>query len=95
VTLSKTEAECMALCEVTRKLIWFTRSLKEISLFEFISRPQITFVDNRSAIDLMQNAVSSERNKHFDAKRKFVHEKIKAGDTGNVSYELNLLLTFK
>ena len=73
---------------------WFTRLLKEIGLFEFISRPQIIFVDNREAIDLMQNSVSPERNKHLDVKCKFVQENI----TETLDYVMSspnlILLTF-
>jgi len=82
----------MALCEAVRETIWITSLLQEVDLTDFVSKPSIIFMDNQSAIEIMKNSVSTERNKHFVVKCKFVQEKIKLNQIGlcYVSSEKNL-----
>ena len=47
VTLSTTEAECMASCEAVRETIRITSSFREVDLTDFVSKPSIIFMESK------------------------------------------------
>ncbi|KMQ82579.1 retrovirus-related pol polyprotein from transposon tnt 1-94 [Lasius niger] len=77
VALSTTEAKYMALASATQETVWLRGLAKEIGLNT--NKPTTIYCDNRSAIDLSQNANYSARTKHIDTKHHFIKDKIKEG----------------
>ncbi|XP_052129813.1 uncharacterized protein LOC127750998 [Frankliniella occidentalis] len=68
VALSTVEAEFIAMCEVTREVVWLKRLLSELGQSRYVQSPCTIFCDNQGAInktkEVDQNV--SERNKHID-----------------------------
>lgn len=58
------EAEYIAACVATQELVWMKRLVRELLFIRKI--PCILYVDNKSAIDLMNNLVFNRRTKHID-----------------------------
>jgi hypothetical protein len=76
VTLSTTEAEYVALSEVTRELKFIYQVLSVMGVkVELIIRIN---VDNVGAIFLCKNSTSSNRTKHVDTRYHFVRDMIEA-----------------
>lgn len=72
VATSTTEAEYIAAAEAVKELLWIERLLKEL----ISAHPIPTlFVDNRSAIKLVENQVLHRRTKHIDVRYHFIREK--------------------
>ena len=74
VALSSTEAEYMAICEVTKEIMWMKMILEELQLT--VSSPSIIYVDNQSAIKISENDIAHDRTKHIDIKHYFVKDAI-------------------
>nr|GEY78011.1 retrovirus-related Pol polyprotein from transposon TNT 1-94 [Tanacetum cinerariifolium] len=73
VALSTTEAEYMAIAEVTKELIWLKNFLKELG------NEQVDcalFSDSQSAIHLAKNPVFHSKTKHIQLRYHFIREKI-------------------
>lgn len=79
IDLSSTGAEYVAMCHVTKEVLWMNNLLKEICV-NLMSIPQNIYVDNQGAIFLAQNHVASEQSKHIDIKyylRDLINENVK------------------
>ncbi len=74
VTLSSTEAEYVALSEVTTEIIFILQVLKFLELD--IEKPIRIYVDNIGAIYLAENSSSGIRTKHVDTRYHYVRELI-------------------
>jgi transposase InsO family protein len=74
VALSSTEAEYMAICDITKEIMWIKMILEELN-FKVIT-PIIIYVDNQSSIKISENDISHERTKHIDIKHYFVKDAI-------------------
>ena len=77
VTLSSTEAEYVALCDVVREVKFITQVL--ISLNIEFKKPINVYVDNIGAIFLTENRNSGEKTKHIDVKYHYIREQIDEG----------------
>jgi len=77
VTLSSTEAEYVALSEVTGEILFIAGIMKFIG--EEPDYPIIISVDNIGAIYLAGSASTSSRTKHIDTRYHFVREYIEEG----------------
>jgi hypothetical protein len=77
VTLSTTEAEYVAAALATQECVWLRRLLTELECESNRSTP--LYVDNQSAIKLVQNPEYHQRTKHIDIKFHFIREKAKEG----------------
>ena len=75
VTLSSTEAEFVALTDVTREVMWLQPIFKFLG-YKKIESVTIIFEDNRPAIHLASNQQTKGRTKHFNVKVKFISELI-------------------
>lgn len=78
VTLSSTEAEYVALSEISCEILFVKQML------EFINREEIEFpiqvnVDNAGAIFMANNRTTSQRTKHVDTRYHFVREYVEDG----------------
>ncbi|XP_071051062.1 uncharacterized protein [Onthophagus taurus] len=70
VSLSSTEAEYVALTELTTELEWYTRLLSEIG----VNVTPIIFEDNQSCIKLTKNDQLKKRTKHIDTKYHYIRD---------------------
>jgi hypothetical protein len=77
VTLSSTEAEYVALSEVTTEIVFIAGVLEFLNVE--IQYPIEVFVDNLGAIYLSKNATSGGRTKHIDTRYHFVREFVEDG----------------
>lgn len=73
VALSTAEAEYIAAAECVKELLYL-KSVCEELLFKSISVK--LYVDNQSAINLINNGVLNRRSKHIDVRYKFICEKV-------------------
>ncbi|GKD28335.1 hypothetical protein Tco_1239113 [Tanacetum coccineum] len=75
VTLSTTEAECMALTDAVKEAIWLRGLLEELGV-------ELNTVavncDNQGTIHLSRNHVFHERTKHINLRYHFIKEVLKA-----------------
>ena len=78
VALSTTEAEYMALAQVTKEAIWIRRFLSEINTD--LPTKMIVYSDNQSAISLCRNSTFHARTKHIDIRHHFLREKVESGE---------------
>lgn len=74
VALSSTEAEYMAICDITKEIMWMQMILSELHMK--VITPTIIYVDNQSAIKISENDIAHERTKHIDIKHYFVKDAI-------------------
>ena len=72
VTLSITEAECVAVADVVRELMYICNILRSLGIS--VGLPITVYVDNLGAIFLAKNASSCVRTKHVDISYHFVRE---------------------
>lgn len=76
VALSTCEAEYVAAACAAKELLWMKRLLKEmIGIF----KTQILYIDNQSAIKLINNKMTNDRSKHIDVKYHFIRELVENG----------------
>lgn len=73
VALSTTEAEFMAACEAAKNLLWLKQFFKEIGINQDCTT---LYLDNQSAIKLINNPVYHKKTKHIDVKYNFIREKV-------------------
>ena len=64
VTLSTTEAECVAACKAGKEIVWMHKLLQEIG-FE-LNGPSTLHMDNQSAIQVAKHPEHHGRMKHLD-----------------------------
>jgi hypothetical protein len=72
VALSSTEAEYIAAARATQEATWIQTFLSEIG--HPLGKPIPLYVDNQSAIKLIQNPVAHDRTKHIDIKYHFIRD---------------------
>lgn len=76
IALSTTEAEFIAACESAKEILWLQQLLLDLGeSFEYVT----LYVDNQSAIKLINNPVYHKRTKHIDVKYNFIREKVELG----------------
>jgi hypothetical protein len=76
VALSTTEAEYMAIAEVTKEALWLKCIYSELCGI----KPCITIhCDSQSAIYLTKDQMITEKSKHIDIRYHFVHDIIEKG----------------
>jgi hypothetical protein len=76
VALSTTEAEYMALTEVTKEVEWVRTFLKELKYEHGVDEPTTVSTDNQGAKALANNPVSHSRTKHIAIRHHFIREKV-------------------
>ena len=77
VALSSTEAEYMAITEVTKEIMWLRAILTELSIE--VRTPITIYVDNQSAIKISENDTAHHRTKHIDIRHHFIRDVINSG----------------
>jgi hypothetical protein len=78
VALSTVEAEYMALSFTTQEAIWLRSLIKELDPGKK-EEPINIFCDNKGAIHLAKNSVTSQRSKHIDVRHHFFRNCLKEG----------------
>ena len=79
VTLSTTEAEYVAMADGVKEALYVRGVL--VFLMPSLGSPSIgVFEDNRGAMDLAKNPLSSSNNKHIDVRYHFLRELVGKGD---------------
>jgi hypothetical protein len=73
--ISSTDAEIIALADVTKTLIWITNLLKEITAYNSTAE---VFQDNQSAMKLATEPTKYKRSKHLLTKISFIRENIRS-----------------
>uniref|UniRef100_A0A1Y1MYL6 Retrovirus-related Pol polyprotein from transposon TNT 1-94 n=1 Tax=Photinus pyralis TaxID=7054 RepID=A0A1Y1MYL6_PHOPY len=79
VSLSTTEAEYVAAANASKELMWLRSFLREIHE-DVVDDATKLFVDNQSAVRLVQNAEFHKRTKHIDVKFHFIREQQERGE---------------
>ena len=79
VTLSSTEAEFIALCDVTRELLWLQPFVEEYRISN-VKEDTLIYEDNIPAINLANNEQTKGRTKHLSIKMKFIYQNVKLGN---------------
>jgi len=90
VALSTTEAEYMALTEVTKEVEWVRTFLKELQYGT--DTPMTVSTDNQGAKALANNPVSHSRTKHIAIRHHFIREKV-ADNTVWIQYVPTEMMT--
>jgi hypothetical protein len=68
ISLSSAEAECKALSDLSREIVWISSLINEINIFKSPSNI-LVYIDNKAAIDLAQNGFCT---KHMDIRLHFL-----------------------
>ena len=79
VTLSSTEADFVALCDVTREILWLQPLLEDFQI-QNVRKNTIILEDNIPAINLAQNEQTKGRTKHISITTRFVYQNIQFGN---------------
>ena len=79
VTLSSTEAEFVALCDVTREILWLQPLLEDFQT-QNVRKNTIILEDDIPAINLAQNEQTKGITKHILIKASFVYQNIQFGN---------------
>ena len=88
VTLSTTEAEYVAVADGVKEALYVRGVL--VFLMPSLGSPSIgVFEDNKGAIDLAKNPLSSSNSKHIDVRYHFLRELVGKGDLC-VKYRINM-----
>ena len=74
VALSSTEAEYMAISEVTKEVMWMIAILTELK--QKVVTPVTIYVDNQSAIKISENDTAHHRTKHIDISHHFIRDAV-------------------
>jgi hypothetical protein len=77
VTLTSTEAECIALSEVTKEIMFVKQVLETMGIG--LKLPITVKIDNVGAVYLSNNHSLGQRTKHIDIRRHFVRELVEQG----------------
>ena len=75
IALSTAEAEYMAASRASQEVVYLRRLLYNLGFSQ--SNPTIVYEDNETAIRWSESPVGSERARHIDLRKHFVHEKVK------------------
>lgn len=78
VTLSSTEAEVIALCALTKELMWIRRMLLELHLMK--PEPATIFCDNKSSMLIVRSEKAAGRTRHLKARYSFIREMIECNE---------------
>lgn len=76
IALSATEAEFVALCSVTKEVVWLRKLLSELRYTQKL--PTTVHCDNQAAIKLVKNPNVSKRTKHIETQYYYTCEKEKS-----------------
>ena len=74
ITLSSTEAEYIAACELVKELIPIRRILQELGQIQ--NEPTQVLIDNQSTIKIANSEESTARTKHIDLRHKWINEQV-------------------
>ena len=72
VSLSSTEAQYIAAAHATQEATWIHTFFSEIG--HPLKKPITLYVDNQSAIKLIQNPIAHDRTKHINIKYHFIRD---------------------
>ena len=78
VTTSTAEAEYVALCEMTKEIVWMRGLLLELGFA--VKEPTVINEDNQAAVALAKNPVHHQRSKHIDVAYHFTRERVERGE---------------
>lgn len=73
VALSTTEAEYMALSSAVQEALWLKQLIYEISMEKVVIK---VHCDNKGAIDIAKNNITSQRSKHIDIRHHFLRDHV-------------------
>lgn len=76
VALSTTEAEYVSAANAAKEIVWLTRLLKEINVY---NERNTLYIDNMNAIKLIKNREFHQRSKHIDVRYHFVRDLYEKG----------------
>jgi hypothetical protein len=79
VASSTVEAEYIALYEAVKEVVWLRQFLLELNQEKFVTLPINTPVDDRGAMCVAKNKISSKQTKHIDIRFHGIREKINDG----------------
>lgn len=71
---SSTEAELIALDEITTYVVWLRHLLKELNIN--INKPSIIYQDNQSGVEIIEKGGNFKRTKHMVGKYGYVKEQV-------------------
>jgi len=74
------EAEYVALCEMSKEIVFMKRLLTHIGLGKFVETPITVYCDNQSATELAKNAVLHKRSKHIDIAYHYTRDLVGKGE---------------
>ncbi len=74
VALSSAESETTSLMHICRTIMWARNVLLDMSIDQ--SNPIVTYEDNSSCIDIVNNGIINEKTKHIDIHFRFVTDLI-------------------
>jgi len=77
IALSSTEAEYMAVCAAAQEAIHLRKLLKDLLIED--KGPVTIFQDNKAAIAMANNQMTTKRSKHIDVKYHFIREQVRRG----------------
>ncbi|XP_059627486.1 secreted RxLR effector protein 161-like [Cornus florida] len=77
VSLSTSEAECIAVSQAESQLFWMTTTLTDLGL-QFLGPPKL-YCDNQSAIAISKNPTLYWKSKHIDIRYHFLRDKVQKG----------------
>jgi len=80
ISLSTMEAEYVALCEMSKEIVFIKRLLTHIGLEKFVETPITVYCDNQSATELAKNAVLHKRSKHIDIAYHYTRDLVRKGE---------------
>ena len=75
IALSTAEAEYMAASRASQEVVYLRRLLNNLGFPQM--NPTIVYEDNEAAIRWSESPAGSERARHIDLRKHFVHEKVK------------------
>jgi hypothetical protein len=76
--LSSCEAECLALSDALKEVLWLRQALLELTIN--FKQPITIHIDNQAAINLSKNAVNHQRTKHIDIRYFRIREEVENGN---------------
>ena len=81
MVLSSIEAEYLALTETTREVNWLRNLLSELTpLTKKTINQVLIYVDNQSAISLVQDHTNSKRSRHVNLRNHYCRDQLELGN---------------
>lgn len=77
ITLSTTESEYVAGCELVKDLLPIREQLSELGEIDS-DKPTAILIDNQSAVRISNNESGLQRTKHIDIRRRWLNEQVQA-----------------